>query len=309
MERILTILVCLPFIYLSTNLNRNPVERNNNGNGYFINYVSNDLKDLNCAKCHASQGLKKKLHATENKGCVNCHRMNPTDHPEKVAKGLFLTKKIPSLCFVCHDSVRKFLDTVRFIHRAVNEKKQCMNCHSPHSSDEENLLTGEKKELCLSCHDKEVELNGKRTKNIRLLLSGKVIHKPLKDGCTDCHDPHASSTKNLLIKHFPVDKYVPAKRESYALCWKCHNSDLMDLSETTTTTNFRNGAQNLHHVHLSGTRGRSCVICHDAHASNNKFLIVDKVPFTKWSFMMNFEPTVDGGSCSPGCHGFTPYKR
>jgi predicted CXXCH cytochrome family protein len=192
----------------------------------------------------------------------------------------------------------------------MKEEKYCMNCHSPHSSDEKKLLLADRKEVCFKCHDQELEVNGKKTKNMRQLVTGsKVVHPALNGGCSSCHKPHASTENYLLISAFPRELYAPGKKDNYAVCWECHDSDLLDLAATTTATNFRNGERNLHNLHLRGVRGRSCVLCHDMHASNNKFLILDKIAFGKWTFQVNFTPSDSGGSCSPGCHGFVGYKR
>jgi predicted CXXCH cytochrome family protein len=223
---------------------------------------------------------------------------------------LFLADSLPGLCYTCHTDVQKDIDTNRVVHQAVKDSIRCSNCHSPHASDEKKLLTAEKKALCLNCHDREREVNGRKTKNIRKLLAeSKVIHPAINGGCTSCHKPHASPENYLLISAVPAELYVAGKRDNYAVCWECHDSDLLELAETETATNFRNGAKNLHSLHLKGPRGRSCVLCHDVHASNSKYLILDKIAFGKWSFTMNFAPADSGGSCSPGCHGFTSYKR
>ncbi|MCX6268390.1 MAG: cytochrome c3 family protein [Bacteroidetes bacterium] len=267
-------------------------------------------EDPTCKDCHADLVGKKVVHSPANDDCRSCHLVNIPEHPGKVSTGLFLKENVPALCYSCHAEMKMDIDTSRTIHQALSESKQCNNCHSPHSSDEKKLLNENKKELCLTCHNKEMEINGKKTKNISLLIkTSKVIHPALKGGCTSCHKPHASSENYLLIGAFPVDLYVPGNKENYAVCWECHDSDLLELSATTTATNFRNGDRNLHNVHLRGARGRSCVMCHDMHASNNNYLILDKIPFGKWSFELNFAPVDSGGSCSPGCHGFTEYKR
>jgi len=263
-----------------------------------------------CTECHSDLIEKKNLHTPAKEACDNCHQVNTADHPEKVSTGLFLTEQVPGLCFTCHEDVKKEVDTTRHTHQAVTTKKQCMNCHSPHSSDESKLLTGKKTDICLSCHNRETEVNGVKTKNISLLVkTSKVIHPALNGGCTSCHKPHSSPENYLLISAFPTEFYVGGKKDSFAVCWECHDSDLLELKTTTTSTNFRNGEKNLHNLHLAGVRGRSCVVCHDVHASNNKFLILDKIAFGKWSFTMNYAPSDSGGSCSPGCHGFAAYKR
>ncbi len=263
-----------------------------------------------CTDCHSDLIEKAILHTPAKEGCDACHGVNIKEHPDKAPKGLFLADSIPGLCYTCHDGVKQDVDTTRNVHQAMKDTKKCMNCHSPHSSDIKKLLTAGKKELCINCHDKELDVNGKKTRNIKqLLLTSKVIHPAVNGGCISCHKPHASTENYLLISAFPKEMYTSGKKENYAVCWECHDSDLLDLAKTATATSFRNGEQNLHYAHLKGLRGRSCVICHDVHASNNKFLIIDKIAFGQWSFALNFAPSDSGGSCAPGCHGKYSYKR
>jgi predicted CXXCH cytochrome family protein len=276
-----------------------------------VGVQSVERNERTCLDCHSDLLEWKIQHTPAKNGCNNCHETKLSEHPEKISKGLFLTKEMPDLCYGCHEGVKQEIDTTRFVHKAVKEEKQCANCHSPHAADVKKLLIAEKNKLCLSCHDKETtKANGERSVNIKQLLAdSKVIHPAIKGGCTSCHKPHASTENYLLISAFPRERYVKARSSSFALCWECHDIDLYDAPKTTTATSFRNGDQNLHHIHLTGARGRSCVICHDVHASNNKALIIDKVAFGQWKFDMNFVPSDSGGSCYPGCHNLATYKR
>ncbi|MEI6749392.1 MAG: cytochrome c3 family protein, partial [Bacteroidota bacterium] len=233
------------------------------------------------------------------------------EHTENGARGLMLTFNVPELCFTCHESVKNEIDTLRNVHQAIITEKLCINCHSPHSSDEKKLLVSEQKKLCLSCHNKDATADGKKTTNIKkLMASAKVIHPALENGgCVVCHKPHGSSNNYLLISAFPRGNYAPATVDNYALCWECHDSDLLELEKTTTATNFRNGEQNLHFVHMNGKKGKSCIMCHNVHASVNEHLIEDKVQFGEWGLPIKFTPMENGGSCFPGCHAEKAYTR
>jgi predicted CXXCH cytochrome family protein len=263
-----------------------------------------------CLECHSDLIEKKVQHTPAKEGCENCHGVKVADHPEKVAKGLFLTEKVPGLCFLCHDDIKKEIDPTGHVHAAVNEKKFCMNCHSPHSSDEKKLLSGNKKELCLGCHSKDKDANGKKQTNFRqLLATAKVVHPALIGGCNACHKPHASPENFLLISAYPAGQYAAGEKDNYAVCWECHDSDLLDLEKTATSTNFRDGERNLHYLHIKGPKGRSCSVCHNMHATKNARLIVEKVPFGEWNMPMNYVAADSGGSCAPGCHGPEKYRR
>ncbi|MEI6435436.1 MAG: cytochrome c3 family protein [Bacteroidota bacterium] len=303
-------LMCLPVILLINFINNDFFSGEKTADNNPANHYSTLSVEPKCTDCHAAIVEKKILHAPLKESCRSCHLVNIPDHPEKLPKGLFLTKKIPDLCYACHDKLKKEIDTLRVVHLAVSDGKQCMNCHSPHSSDENKLLVATKKEICLNCHDKELSILGRKYTNIKQLLSkSKVIHSAIEGGCSVCHKAHGSEYNYLLISAYPKGIYAPAKKDTFAFCFECHDSDLLELSKTTTATGFRQGKQNLHFVHLTGEKGRSCSVCHNAHASNNKFLIVDKVAYGKWEFRVNFAPTDSGGSCLPGCHGLTKYNR
>ncbi|MEI7725572.1 MAG: cytochrome c3 family protein [Bacteroidota bacterium] len=267
-------------------------------------------EDPKCRDCHAALLEKQSIHAPAKNGCDMCHQINTTEHSQNKSKGLFLLKKLPELCYTCHAGTKKEIDTSRVVHHAVNEKKQCTNCHSPHSSNEKKLLTADKKELCLGCHDKEEVIFGKKITNIKQLLkTSKVIHPALNGGCTSCHKPHASAENYLLISAYPAGQYAEGKKDNYAVCWECHDSDLLELAKTSTATGFRDGERNLHFVHVNGKKGRSCSICHDVHATKREHLIVEKVPFGEWEMPLNYIPSESGGSCSPGCHQQYQYTR
>ena len=264
-----------------------------------------------CMECHSDLLEWKVTHKPAKEGCLVCHKTNPEEHPEKTTKGLFLAEEVPGLCYTCHEDVKKEIDSAKVVHKTVMTDKKCINCHSPHASDEPKLLLSQKNKLCLSCHDKDsTYADGHKTINMKQLLSSsKVIHPAIKGGCGSCHKAHASNENYMLISEFPREKYVIPNSDRFALCWECHDADLYNVAKSTTVTSFRNGDQNLHWVHLKGARGRSCVICHDVHASNNKALIIDKVSFGKWNFDMNFVPSEKGGSCYPGCHEAKTYTR
>jgi predicted CXXCH cytochrome family protein len=309
MEKNLGLFILLPLVSMLGFFGQYRYTGNNSGERSPRNLYE-PADEPKCTDCHSALVEKKVVHAIMNDGCDVCHQVKVSEHPEKVSKGLFLTDFVPGLCYTCHEGVKKDIDTMRVVHQAVKEKKQCMNCHSPHSSDEKKLLIGKRTDICLSCHNKEIVSNGKTTKNIgQLVKNSKVVHPALAGGCTSCHKPHASSENFLLISAYPVGQYARGVKDTFAICWECHDSDLLELAKTTTSTGFRNGEKNLHKLHLSGPRSKSCSMCHDVHASNSKFLILDKIAFGKWSFTMNYVPADSGGTCSPGCHGSATYKR
>ena len=113
----------------------------------------------------------------------------------------------------------------------------------------------------------------------------------------------------MLNTFFTPDTYVTTTPDSFALCWECHDPELMTTAKTSTATSFRNGDKNLHYAHVHGEKGRSCMMCHSPHASSNEHLIREKVGFGNWEFKMNYKSDANGGSCAPGCHVERKYNR
>jgi predicted CXXCH cytochrome family protein len=263
-----------------------------------------------CKDCHSILIENKTKHPPAIESCDACHQVNIKDHTENGTKGLNLTDKLPDLCFSCHDGIKNEIDSLKKIHLALNESKSCVSCHSPHSSKNDKLLISEEKTLCLSCHNKDKSKTGEKIVNIEnLLLKSKVIHPVINDaGCIICHKPHVSINQKLLKNTFPAAIYATDANEAFGLCFECHNSDMLKEARTTSATNFRDGDKNLHLIHLKGNKSRSCILCHNVHASMNNHLIEDKVAFGNWMLPLKYISNENGGSCSPGCHKKKEYK-
>lgn len=198
-----------------------------------------------------------------------------------------------------HPAIEEKVTKSKTTHQPVTSGKGCASCHDPHSSDAEKLLPRPGKELCLDCHKKIIQKNE------------TVLHGPIRDGkCVPCHDPHGSGSAALLIKDYNPGFYVPYTDKEYALCFHCHNRDLLRYPTTSYATGFRDGHRNLHYLHVNiKDKGRSCKACHLVHAGGNQKLIAEKTPFGKWNLPLRFIKTDTGGSCAPGCHQKVSYDR
>lgn len=118
----------------------------------------------------------------------------------------------------------------RIIHEPYAER-ECDTCHESKFSQR---LGGTQLEVCFTCHDD-------------LLANKQVKHYPVEEGqCTDCHHPHHSPHKKLLVK------------TGAALCYDCHD----DLTK---------GFKVVHEPVVEG----DCLACHDSHASDNRFLLTN----------------------------------
>jgi predicted CXXCH cytochrome family protein len=277
-----------------------------------FSFVSQPVpEEKKCSDCHSSLLANAVIHSPAQEDCGNCHQTTGNAHPDNAVKGFTLTQKMPDLCFSCHSDLIDTSQKALVIHQPFNDQKACGNCHSPHSSSEKKLLLSDQKSLCLGCHNKTIKTADRLIANIKDVLGkSKFIHAPVEsDGCSACHNPHASVNSYLLAGSFPTTTYVTATKESFGLCFSCHDAGLFEEKTTTSVSGFRDGDKNLHYLHVNGEKGRNCTFCHDVHGSENEHLIVNNISFGSWEMPMKYKGLENGGSCSPGCHAEKTYKR
>jgi len=262
-----------------------------------------------CFQCHDKQKQQETLetvHPPFEDDCLSCHAPHSASESKKL-----LLNKVPSLCFDCHDDQKEALQTAKLIHKPVQDKKTCLNCHSPHATNPESLLKKDMNALCLQCHNREIKTKTRTIPNIaEKIKTSPVVHPPVEeDYCTTCHKPHTSDFSFLLQESFPEGNYAPGDVKNYQLCFSCHDSELLTDSLTTDATEFRNGRKNLHFLHVNREKGRTCTDCHDVHASKFPKLIGSSVQFGKWKMPIEFQLLENGGSCLAGCHERKIYQR
>ena len=125
---------------------------------------------VSCDNCHSihAGGDKKSLKAAQSSLCYGCHKdvkaqtNRQSHHPIKEGKvscsdchdphGEFGAKMVKAdavneLCYKCHSEKR---GPFMWEHPPVEEN--CLNCHTPHGSNHDNLLTGKMPFLCQNCH-------------------------------------------------------------------------------------------------------------------------------------------------------------
>jgi predicted CXXCH cytochrome family protein len=264
-----------------------------------------------CFNCHTdvADALKKKkfIHAPVQEACVNCHSPHSANF-----KFNLKAEGNRDLCYSCHSDKEKDIKEATVPHKGLDTDKKCLACHSPHVADYAKQLTKQPAELCISCHDREYNGGNGKIANMKTLLASNTIHHgPIKQNdCSGCHNPHGSKNFRILRENFPQLFYAGYNQDNYKLCFMCHVKTLASDERTTTMTNFRNGDQNLHFVHVNkAVKGRTCRACHDAHATNNPKHVRDAVPFAKWQLPVGFTKTETGGKCLPGCHQMYRYDR
>ena len=107
------------------------------------------------------------------KNCDSCHDKTKDN-------GLTLPKR--ELCFSCHPDINKG----EFTHGPV-AVGECLSCHDPHSSQHSSLLKIKSSDICSSCH-----------KEMRLAVNLHFNGKSRGMICTECHGPHAGTTRYFL---------------------------------------------------------------------------------------------------------------
>ena len=253
-----------------------------------------------CFLCHKERQEQFKLkysHKPEKEGCNGCHTAHGSDFKYQ------LKDKEPSLCFPCHEKthpeVLREMKTAKVKHGATKDGK-CSACHTVHSTNFEKQLKASLQTICYTCHE---ELKDQVT-------GSKFPHGAVKDSnCNACHKSHGASYPKLLIKYYPPEFYTAFTPTAYALCFECHNKDIVKDKMTTKLTDFRNGSTNLHYTHVVREKGRTCRSCHEVHAGDQQKHIRAEIPFGNWSYPIEFTLTENGGSCVVGCHKPFTYDR
>jgi predicted CXXCH cytochrome family protein len=259
-----------------------------------------------CYTCHDPINTKKHLHPPVKQGdCLDCHEI----HSSNEKKLIFLAP--PDLCFSCHSDLEKRMETDTVMHKIAKTGVACLNCHSPHQSDQPRMLLASEKDLCLKCHNKPIKKDQRVISNIKNdLEKNKIAHSAIEiNGCTGCHDPHASAKNSLLKGAFTTSNYISNKsKDKISLCFQCHDPSLLE-KEIKASTGFRNGDKNLHFKHVNKVKGRNCVNCHGIHSAPNEFLLVDNVKFGNWDMPLKYTKSETGGKCVTACHAPRTYSR
>ncbi|WP_022852417.1 cytochrome c3 family protein [Thermodesulfatator atlanticus] len=252
-----------------------------------------------CFECHQDRKedfTMKFVHDPAQEDCSQCH--DPHSSPYRFQ----LIKQKEKLCATCHQELTPEIFTAmneKYPHKPV-KNGDCVACHRPHSSNYELLLANDLTTLCFNCH---VDLGD-------YIKESKFKHGPVQTGdCIACHNVHGSQYVSLLVKYFPPKFYIDYKPENYDLCFACHNKDIARNKLTNVLTNFRDGEFNLHYLHVHRKKGRTCIACHDPHASNQAKHIRYEVPFGAWAYPISFKKTPTGGTCIVGCHAPKSYDR
>lgn len=289
-----------------------------------------------CSICHVSADRKKPgpLTTSGNQLCYSCHgefeeiMRRPYKHPPAEESCLhchnahdsrerkLLHTELATGCKDCHRQVKEIAENSRVKHGALEQGQKCANCHNPHGTSVEKLLIQLPFDQCVNCHavdDMKDDRGVVLTNFKKWLAENKVLHAPVQaKDCSACHLTHGGENFRLLVAEYPAAFYSPYDRQNYALCFGCHNEKVVSEPETRTLTNFRDGARNLHFLHVNkADRGRTCRTCHEVHASRQARHVRDGVPYGPrgWVLKINYTPSPTGGQCARTCHDTKTYVR
>jgi predicted CXXCH cytochrome family protein len=202
--------------------------------------LDKDVKDAQCLQCHEDKTQGAHVHTAVSMGCLSCHEVRVNRDVTRVK----LTKATTtSLCLSCHED-KKQAEGQTIHPPAVRD---CVKCHDPHMSANPNQLlkptSGSTKDenLCLSCHNKGVDVpkDGSR-------------HAALDMGCETCHITHKNGPRGKQEFDYHLKSAVPA------LCIECHDPKDAALQKAHQDQPFGNA---------------NCTQCHDPHQSKSPKLL------------------------------------
>jgi predicted CXXCH cytochrome family protein len=77
----------------------------------------------------------------------------------------------------------------------------CVLCHDPHAGDERYMLRKPINDLCLGCHQENVDLKMGHPIARHPFAGPTERRRPGRElTCVGCHDPHGSRHEHLLVE-------------------------------------------------------------------------------------------------------------
>ena len=217
-------------------------------------YEAEPIGSKICLDCHGdlTSSLKKTIHGRletwsnrYQSGCESCHgpgslhakEGNPSliTNPSKIE-----VQKGNDLCLECHSRTIKQLYWIGNAHETGQGGRT--TCHRIHKFESPRWLLSKRSEteLCFQCHT-----------DLRKTLYQRSRH-PLREGkmgCSDCHNPHGSSSSRFITARTVNEK-----------CYQCHAE--------------KRGPFLWEHA----PSRENCLNCHTAHGSNNEKMLMARMP-------------------------------
>ncbi|KFZ38085.1 cystathionine beta-synthase [Shewanella mangrovi] len=187
-----------------------------------ITSTKSPMAGLQCEACHGPQGK----HRGANEPMITFGKDSTLP-----------AEKQNSVCLSCHQDDKRM--NWQSSHHASADIA-CASCHSIHAAKDPILSKETETEVCTSCHTKQKADMNKRSAH------------PLKwkqMTCTDCHNPHGTSTEADLVK--------PTINET---CYSCHAE--------------KRGPKLWEHAPVTD----NCVNCHNPHGTTNDAMLKARPP-------------------------------
>ncbi len=166
------------------------------------------MGSLDCLGCHTPHGaatehlLAANIHVVVLDGCDTCHEGS---HEAIIEDGE------SSLCLACHGDVGEAAAEAIHPHPAM-EMVRCADCHNPHASPQEKLITAPAGGECTTCHEDQAA------------GEGEVVHGVIElIGCRACHEPHGGANEKFL------------RMTGSELCLECHEKGKVSIPEGADT--------------------------------------------------------------------------
>jgi len=194
-----------------------------------------------CLQCHTrgNQALwHGSTHDQRKLACMECHAVHGGNQK------LLAQPSQQQLCTKCHQQIRQAL--MKPSHHPIREEKlQCTNCHNPHGTQTQRLISANSvNDKCYECHAEK---------------RGPFLweHPPVRENCLNCHDPHGSAHEPMLIVKKPL------------LCQRCH-SNQFHPSTLYARNPAQAGANTSVYTMQPQLLYRGCTNCHvQIHGSNS----------------------------------------
>jgi len=277
-----------------------------------------------CVDCHDAREVgsgETSVHPPfAERDCGACH----ADHGER--ERLELVEEGDALCAPCHEAGGEPLLAA---HQGVRpgDGASCTGCHDPHRSAERRLLRPARHQpvregSCRSCHRSDGRVLISVQSGLCHLCHPKgpftqaVVHPPVRAArCLECHDPHGSSSRALLLGgDYTPEREATGGERGWSFCLRCHDGGPF-RGEPGAATRFADRVRgNLHLLHVrppagntervASVSGLSCRNCHEVHSAPRPALTRTELECgPTLCLKLEFVPSAEGGSCLASCHG------